>query len=495
MTPWNEDLLNAAKRRRPNPAKKQRKSQRTKKKARSSPTPAPPRPSAQERLPQELQRVNLNAAGIDVGATEHWVAIPEGRDERCVRSFGAFTADLHTLADWLEQCGVTTVAMESTGVYWIALLELLEVRGFEVKLVDPRGLKTVPGRKSDVLDCQWIQRLHTFGLLAGAFRPDDEICVLRSFMRERAMLVSYASFHIQHMQKAMTEMNIKLQHVVSDVTGTTGMRIIRAILTGERDPEKLAALRHPRCRKSPATIAKALEGNWRQDHLFKLKQAVELYDFYQAKIAECDEQIEAHLKSFEDRSEGKSLPPQRRQKRGPNAPNFDVREYLFQMTGVDLTAVDGLGGHTVLKVLSEIGTDMSRWPSGKHFASWLGVCPGSKISGGKKLSTRSKPCANRAAAALRFAASGLHNSRSYLGAFLRRKKAQLGAPKAITATAHKLARLIYSMLRYGTEYVDRGQDYYERTYRQRALANLRRNAKRFGFELTPSADAAATAAS
>ncbi len=447
-------------------------------------------------LPAQLEQVNLNAAGVDVGATEHWVAVPAGRGEAPVRKFGAFTEDLYQLATHLEECGIETVAMESTGVFWIPLFEILEQHGFEVLLVDPHRLKSVPGRKSDVVDCQWIQQLHTFGLLAGAFRPEDDVCMLRSYLRQRAMLVAYASHHIQHMQKALTQMNVKLQHVVSDITGATGMRIIRAILADVWDPQELAKLRDPRCHKSEETIAKALEGNWRDEHLFELRQAVELFDIYHQKLAQCDERIEAHLKSFEDRSDGKTLAPKTsRTKPGRTGLNFDARESLWRMCGVDLTAIDGLDTHTVLKVLSEIGTDMSRWPSVKHFASWLGLCPGSKISGGKKLSTRSKPCANRAAAALRFSASALHHSKSYLGAFLRRKKAQLGAPKAITATAHKLARLIYSMLRYGTAYVDRGQDYYERTYRQRALANLRRNAKRFGFELTPSADAAATAAS
>ena len=451
-----------------------------------------PSESATE-LPAQLEQVNLNAAGIDVGATEHWVALPAGRGERSVEKFGAFTEDLYQLATHLEYYGIETVAMESTGVYWIPLFEILEERGFEVLLVDPHRLKSVPGRKTDVVDCQWIQQLHTFGLLSAAFRPEDEICVLRSYLRQRSMLVSYASYHIQHMQKALTQMNLKLQHVVSDITGATGMRIIRAILAGQWVPEELAKLRDPRCRKSEETIAKALVGNWRDEHLFELQQAVELFDVYHQKLAQCDEKIEAHLKSFQDLSDGKTLTPRKaRSKAGRTGLSFDAREHLFRMCGVDLTAIDGLETHSVLKILSEIGTNMNRWPSVKHFASWLGVCPGSKISGGKKLSSRSKPCANRAAAALRFAASGLHNSKSYLGAFLRRKKAQLGAPKAITATAHKLARLIYSMLRYGTAYVDRGQDYYERTYRQRALANLRRNAKRFGFELTPSAEVVPT---
>lgn len=429
--------------------------------------------------PSLFDQVNLNAAGIDIGATEHYVAVPEGRDSKVVRSFSSFTADLYRLADWLASCEIETVAIESTGVYWIPLMEVLETRGFEVRLVDPKRIKHVPGRKTDVLDCQWLQQLHTFGLLASAFRPEDDICVLRSFLRQRSMLVSYSAQHIQHMQKALTQMNIKLQHVVNDITGLTGLRIIRSILSGERNPNKLAQLRHHGCRKSEETIALALEGNWRQEHLFELQQAVDLFEFYTEKVVECDERIEAYLRGFEDRHPAVELS----KKKGSKGLNFDGRELLFRMSGVDLTAIDGINALTALRLISEIGTDMSHWPSVKHFASWLGLCPGSKVTGGKLLSSRSKRCANRAAAALRLAATGLFNSKSALGAFLRRKRAQLGAPKAITATAHKLARLVYSMLRYGTEYVDAGQSYYEERYRDRAIRNLRRNAEHLGFQV------------
>ncbi len=436
-------------------------------------------------LPASLEQVNLNAAGIDIGATEHWVAVPEDRDSQPVRKFGAFTADLYSLAEHLLACGIDTVVMESTGVYWIPLMEVLEERGFEVKLVDPHRLRQVPGRKSDVLDCQWLQQLHTFGLLGGAFRPDDQICVLRSYLRQRAMLVSYAGQHIQHMQKAMTQMNIKLQHVVSDITGATGMRIIRAILEGEQDPKRLAQMRDGRCKNSEATIAKALEGHWREEHLFELRQAVELFDIYHQKVGECDQKIETYLEGFEDQSGGQTPPKKAKEKQTRTGLGFDARSHLFRMTGVDLTAIEGIQAHTALKVIGEIGLDMTRWPNSKHFASWLGLCPGSKITGGKQLSSRSKASANRAASALRFAANGLHNSHSSLGAFLRRKKGQIGRPEAITATAHKLARIIYSMLRYGTEYAAKSQDYYETEYRKRVLKNLKRNAKRLGFSLLP----------
>ena len=437
----------------------------------------------------ELSQVNLNAAGIDVGAESHYVAVPEDRDEQSVREFGAFTVDLYRLADWLEACEVETVAMESTGVYWIPLFQILEERGFDVKLVDPRRLKTVPGRKTDVVDCQWLRQLHTYGLLAGAFRPPEQIRELRSYLRQRSMLIKYASQHIQHMQKALTQMNLKLQHVISNITGKTGMDIIRAIIAGERDPHKLAKLRDYRTKADEEPIAAALQGHWRAEHLFELAQAVELYDTYHDKMAECDQRIEAHLNTFADRSDGKGVEKDpRKRTRQHNAPSFDLQTHLYRMTGVDLTKIDGIDGYTVLKVISEIGLDMSRWPTAKHFASWLGLCPGKKITGGKEYGSRSKPSANRAAAALRLAANSLHNSKSALGAFLRRKKAKMGTPEAITATAHKLARLIYSMLRYGQEYVDAGQDYYERQYRDRVLRNTARTAKHLGYKLVEIAE-------
>ena len=309
-------------------------------------------------LPAELSRVNLNAAGIDVGASSHFVAVPEDRWEQPVREFEAFTADLYRLADWLTECGVETVAMESTGVYWIPLFGVLEERGFEVMLVDPSRIKNVPGRKTDVLDCQWLQQLHTYGLLSGAFRPEDQIRRLRSYLRQRAMLVEYAAHHIQHMQKALTQMNVKLQHVISNITGKTGMKIIEAIVRGERDPRKLAALRDPRTRADQATIAKSLQGHWREEHIFELTQALELYRAYQAKIDECDREIERQLEQFEDRSDG--IPPGDVRKRSQgNAPRFDLRSHLYRMTGVDLTRIDGVDAFTALKVVSEIGTDMT----------------------------------------------------------------------------------------------------------------------------------------
>lgn len=420
------------------------------------------------KLPKHLEHMNQHAAGIDIGSKSHFVAVSEGVHETPVREFSTFTADLERLAEWLTSCGIKTIAMESTGVYWIPVFEILEEKGFEVKLVNARHVKNVPGRKSDVLDCQWLQQLHTYGLLQGAFRPADEVLTLRAYVRQRSMLVHSAASYIQRMQKALTQMNLQLHNVVTDITGTTGMRIIKAILSGEKNPEALAVMRDPRCKNSTATIALSLKGNYRPEHLFSLRQALELYEFYQTKIADCDQQILDQLKRFDD---GNTTPP------------VDIADALIRMSGVDLTHIDGINTTTALKILSEIGTDMSRFKSSKHFASWLGLSPASKISGGKVLSSATKPSANKAAAALRMAAFTLFNSKSALGAYLRRQKARLGAAKAITATAHKMARLIYAMLTKGTAYVDLGQDYYETRYRSRVIQNLKRKAQQFGFEL------------
>ena len=442
-------------------------------------------PVAVADLPRSLSKLNLNAAGIDVGATAHYVAVPEGRDEDSVRCFETFTADLQSLADWLEQCGVESVAMESTGVYWIPVFEVLESRGFEVKLVEPGKLKSVPGRKTDVEDCQWIQQLHTYGLLQGSFVPPEKISVLRSYMRQRGMLVECAGQHVQHMQKALMQMNVQLHHVISDITGATGLRIIDAILDGERDTCELAKLRDPRCKKDEQTIAMALEGHWRDDHLFALKQAVELYRFYHRQLAELDERLESYLATFEDRSDSKTLPKSPKPKVGSNAPDFDIRNHLYKMTGVDLPTIDGINGYAALQLLSETGTDMSHWPTEKHFASWLCLCPGNKKTGGRLISGKSRASANRAAGVLRLAAQSLARADCALGAFYRRMKARLGAPKAITATAHKLAKIVYNMLKHGKEYVDVGAEYYEKQHRQRVLKTLERRAAQFELCLMP----------
>jgi transposase len=425
-----------------------------------------------------------NAAGIDIGSASHFVAVPPDRDDEPVREFNSFTADLSRLADWLDACNVDTVAMESTGVYWIPLYELLELRGFTVLLVNARHVKNVSGRKSDVLDCQWLQQLMSYGLLHGAFRPAEQVCVLRSLTRQRAMILRSQGRFVQHMQKALTQMNIQLANVISDVAGETGQKILRAIVAGERDGLALARLKNSRIRASEDEIAQSLQGSWRAEHLFALKQALDAFDFCGTQLAECDAQIQAQLQALHVREDE----PAQGKKRGRarNAPKFDLRTQLFQMCGVDLTRIDGIDVTTALVVLSEVGADMSKFPSDKHFASWLGLCPGTKITGGKVMSGKTKRCANRAAQALRLAAAALRSSQSALGAYYRRMCARMDKPKAVTAAAHKLARLIYAMLTRGQEYTDQGQDYFEERYRQRVLHNLAQKAKAMGMQLVPS---------
>lgn len=443
-------------------------------------------PCKNGQLPSHLQQLNLFAAGIDIGSKSHFVAVPEGTDEKPVREFACFTADLHRLVDWLVSCLVTTVVMESTGTYWIPLFEILESRGLEVKLVNARHVKNVPGRKTDVLDCQWLQQLHTYGLLEGAFRPPEQVCALRAYIRHRMNQVRYCAAHIQHMQKALIQMNLLLHNVVSDITGVTGMQIIKAILAGERNTQVLAGMRDRRCKNSIATIAKSLEGNCRPEHLFSLKQAVETFEFYQSQIAKCDQEIEALLVTFDTKVADSPPTNSATEADTPSKAVFNLKDELYRVTGVDLTKIDGIDSTTVLKIISEIGVDMDRWKSEKHFASWLGLSPGSKVTGGKRLSGKTKPVVNRAATALRMAASTLYRSKCALGAYYRRMKARLGAPKAITATAHKLARLIYSMLKHGQEYTDLGQDYYEQQYKSRAVKSLKSRARELGFELIES---------
>jgi transposase len=377
------------------------------------------------------------------------------------------------------------VALESTGVYGIPLFELLETRGSEVLLVDPQQVQKIKGRpKSDVPDCQWRQRLHTFGLLAGAFRPPDQVCVRRSYLRQRAMWLTYASQPIQHMQKALTPMHLKLQHVVSDVTGETGMAIMRAMLAGERDPVTLARLRNDRCHHDAETSAKALQGQWREEHLLALAQAVALYDMYHEKIAACDRQIAAHLETFAECEDREAWPPgSRPRKRTRTRPQLDGRSSWHRITGIDWTAIEGIDEPTALTIISEIGLAMGRWPTVKHFTSWLGLCPHHRVSGGKGLSRGTKPSANRVATALRRAASCLQRRQSALGAFFRRMKARLGTPKAITATAHTLARFIYTLLKHGTAYVRQSLADDEQGDRDRMVQRLTRRAKALGYAL------------
>jgi transposase len=377
--------------------------------------------------------------------------------------------------------------MEATGVYWIPIYEILDARGFEVLLVNARHFRNVPGRKSDVSDCEWIRELHSVGLLRGSFRPTDAIVALRAYMRHRQTLVESTGTYTQRMQKALVQMNLQLPLVVTDITGVTGLRILRDIVAGQRDPQHLAAQRDFRVRASTADIVAALTGHDRPEHLFVLQQNLELFDACQAQLAACDRAIDAHVQTLTAQRPSPVTPvpdPRVTKKPHDNQPRFEIRAPLFQLTGgVDLTQIDGVAPYTALTLIAEIGRDMTRWPTEKHFTSWLALSPGNKISGGKLLSSRTKASANRVAAALRMAASTLHHTRSALGAFFRRLKARLGAPKAITATARKLACLVYSMLTHGTAYVDQGQHYYEQRYQQRALSNLSRRAQELGYTL------------
>jgi transposase len=429
---------------------------------------------------------NPNAAGIDVGAESHFVAVAPQSSTQPVREFSAFTHGLHELSAWLKTCGVKTVAMESTGVYWIPLFELLEQEGFEVRLVDAHHVKNVSGRKSDVLDCQWIQQLHSFGLLSAAFRPEESICILRSYMRQRALLIAQAAEQIQRMQKALTQMNLKLQHVVSDISGDTGMRILRAILNGERNGRNLAKLRDQRCHKTEAEIAAALQGSYRAEHLFTLKQALDLYDFLHAQIAACDQQIEVEVKRFSDRSNGGTPPPNGKpNRRRGNAPNFELRTSLFQMLGVDLTAVPGLDALSVAKIVSEIGTDMSKWKTVNHFCSWLNACPGTRISGGRRLGGRSKRSGNRSLQVFRIAAQTLTKSKSALGALYRSMRARWGGLFANKVLAHKLARIVYTIIKTCTPFKVETEDEYLEQRRIRQLSTLKKRANALGFQLVP----------
>lgn len=435
---------------------------------------------------EALKQINFNAAGLDIGSSEIWVAIPEDRDERTVRKFDTFTTDLHALADWLISCDVDTVAMESTGVYWVPIFEILEERELEVLLVNARHIKNVTGRKTDVLDCQWIQQLHTYGLLKGSFRPSTETASLRAYIRHRNNLLRYRAAHTQHMQKALHLMNIQLTNVLSDITGATGMLIIRDIIAGIHNPVMLAQHRNPRCHSTEDEIAKALTGNYRREHLFALQQAVELYDFYTQQIEQCDTQIEKMYSSFIPKVDilAAPLPPVKKRKRKNNPP-FDLRSKLYQTCGVDLTRIDGLDSILVQDIISEIGVDMNKWKSSKHFSSWLCLCPYNDISGGKVLKRRTGKTTNRANLAFRLAAWAAGKSDSAIGAFYRRIRARHGAPKAVTATAHKIARIVYHMLKYQKEYSDTGAEAYETQYQARILKNLQRKAKKLGMALTP----------
>jgi transposase len=442
-----------------------------------------------------LSVIHPHAAGIDVHSDMHMVCVPvgsvvsdspgEGGLPSNVRRFGANSCDLRAIAEWLRACGVTTVAMESTGVYWIPLFELLESLGFTVWLVEPRQLSRCGARpKTDVLDVQWIQRLHSYGLLQPSFRPADSILALRGFHRQRQMQIRYAACHTLHMQKALEQMNVKLTEVVSDITGLTGQRIIDSILKGERDPRVLASLRDPKCKNDAAAIAQALEGTWRPEHLFALQQAYDLYHFHHRQIAQCDAKIQLELEKLPDRAGDKNFTSKpRRCGRKPNDFSFDTTRPLFRALGVDLTEIEGIDVGTALVILAEIGVDVSRFPTEKHFASWLGVCPRQYESNRTKKKRGPRKGKNRVAIALRMAAQAVGRTQSPLGVFYRRIKSRIGGQAAVTATAHKLARLVYRILKYGTAYVKQGLEDYQRKLQSQMERALRRKATALGYQL------------
>jgi transposase len=441
----------------------------------------------------ELKLIEPDAAAIDVGSRSHWVAVNPQRDSNAVREFGTFTTDLSRLADWLAQCEVKSVVMEATGVYWVALYELLESRGFKVYVVDAHTVRHLPGRsKSDVKDCQWLRRLHSYGLLRGSFRPPAQIRQLRNYLRSRTKIVEAAAQQQLRMQKALTLMNIQLHHVISDISGLTGLSIVRAVVGGERDPKPLARLRDPRIRASKETIQKSLEGNWQEELLFDLKIALDSYDHFQGQIAAYDEQIRRELKEVQSKVDVLNEPlPAARPKACRKRPGMsqqeqlDLREELYRISGVDLTRIDGISLQTAQKVFFEIGTDVSAWPNEEAFSCWLGLSPNHRISGGKVLKRSSRKVVNPLSIALRLAARTLRNSHSALGANFRRLIAKIGMPKAITAMARKLAVLIYRMLKYGTQYVDKGMAHYEAKYRETKLQYLRSQAAKLGMVLIP----------
>jgi transposase len=427
-----------------------------------------------------------HAAGIDVGDVSHWVCVaatPDGSDT--VREFPAHTPGLRQLVAWLRHCGVTTIALEATGVYGHVLYLTLLEAGLHVVTTSPKFTKQIQGRpKTDKRDCQWIQRLHQHGLLPPIFQPDEATHTLRDYVRQRANLVRLSGQHIQRMQKALELMNLKLTSVLGDVTGVTGLKIIRAIVAGERDPQKLASLRDRRCKHPAAQIATALDGRYRPEYVCELRLCLTLWEHYQQVIAELDGVIAAQLRTMTRKTELAPLSPKVRVRgRKPHDPKFDVRTALYYVTGVDLTAIEGIDEVHALTLVSELGTDFTKWPSVKHFTSWLGLCPNFKKTGGKVQSSRTRRGKGRAAHALRLAAWSLMRSHGALGAYLRRQRARLGAPKAITATAHKLARIVYNLMRFGEAYVKQTEEAYAEQVRERLEKQLARRAKELGYEL------------
>ncbi len=440
----------------------------------------------------KLQQVNPQVAGVDIGATMLMVCVGHADGTQEVQRFGTFTHDLRKIVQWCKACSISSIAMEATGVYWIPLYDILSQNEFEVNLVNPHHFKSLPGRKTDVIDCQWIQQLHSYGLLRGSFRPDDNGVALRTLVRHRTRLVELAASHITRAQKALVMMNIQLHQVVSDVAGVTGMQIIRAIVAGERNPQVLAQYRQPQCQRTEEEIALALDGNFRPEIIFTLKQSIEIYDLLQGKIAECEAEIKKQAASSlppieppARASEQESPIPKELRKNESQHNTFDVADTLTEMLGVNITTIPGISSTNAIKIVAEIGSDMSRWATVNHFTSWLGLCPNNKISGGKILSSTTRTSANKAAQALRIAAFSLHRANNALGGYFRKLRARLGAPKALTALAHKIARILYTMIKSKQNYQELGLEAFERQYTERKVAALKKQAAAMGMAIVP----------
>jgi len=443
---------------------------------------------------ETLAAVHPNAAGLDIGSEVIVAAVPPDRDQQPVRAFATFTPDLHALLAWLQECGIDTVAMESTGVYWIAIYELLEQAGITPYLVNAQHVKTVPGRKSDWNDAQWLQKLHMLGLLQASFRPDAEIRSLRVLARHRAELIRHRAPHILHMQQALKQMNIQLSEVLSDITGVSGQAIVRAIVEGERDPARLAQLRNPGCKHTEAEIEKALTGTWQESQIFILAQNLQLYDFYTTQLTACDSEMERFYQAMESRHEPNAplpdLPRAKPGSRSKNEPTFNVRAQLARIVGVDLVGVMGLSASTAQTIITEIGTDMSRFPTVKHFCAWLGLAPRNDISGGKVLRSRTMKVRSRANQAFRQAAESVARSQSSFGRYFRAMRARLGPEQAIVATAHKIARVVYHLLTTKEPYREECAEEADQKRQERELKQLARRAQKLGYTLNPVAEPA-----
>ncbi len=438
---------------------------------------------------KSFQKINPYVAGIDLGSAFHFVAAPEDNETITVRKFGSFTSELYSMAEWLKECKIESVAMEATGVYWMTVYEILEDHGFEVILVNSRNIKNVSGRKTDVEDAEWIQQLHSYGLLHGAFVPERQTAKLRALVRQRSQLVETSGQYIQRMQKALIQMNVRLDNVISDITGVTGMRIIKAIIAGDRDPKHLASFRDGRCKNSIEVIEESLKGHYRDEYIFILKQNLGFFEFTRSKILECEQMIHEVLQEFEARTKqnDNELEPVAASKpsRKKHEYYFDLKSELIRITGIDLTKLAGVQTTSALTIISEIGLNMNRWPTEKHFASWLSLCPNNKMSGGKVLRSRSNRSSNKAAITLRMCVSSLYSesNETALGAFFRRKKSHIGAPKATTAAANKLSKFIYNALKTGEEFVEIGADKYMEQYKEKAIRRMKRTLNSWGYKI------------